>query len=48
MEGHRHATGNGMPITKIIHQSWKTAKLPEGFGPWQSSWKKHNPGWEYK
>ena len=37
-----------MHVTRIIHQSWKTAKLPDGFGPWQDSWKKLNPGWEYK
>ena len=44
---HKEAA-SGMHIAKIIHQSWKTSKLPAGFGPWQDSWKRNHPGWEYK
>ena len=35
-------------IPRIIHQSWKTADVPSGFQPWQESWKRNHPGWEYR
>ncbi|KAL2913919.1 hypothetical protein HK105_206653 [Polyrhizophydium stewartii] len=36
------------PIPHIIHQSWKTVNLPVKFQKWQTSWRKHHPGWEYR
>ena len=35
-------------VSRIIHQSWKDNNVPEGFKPWQESWKKNHPGWEYR
>ncbi len=35
-------------VPRIIHQSWKDTNVPEGFRPWQDSWKKNHPGWEYR
>jgi hypothetical protein len=37
-------------ITKIIHQTWQTAAVPDQDYPhvWQESWRKHQPDWEYK
>ncbi|SIP94447.1 Anp1 protein [Rhizobium sp. RU35A] len=34
-------------IPRIIHQTWKTRKVPEEMGDPQS-WIAHNPGWEYR
>lgn len=33
-------------IPKIIHQSWKTAEVPEKFLDWQRSWRKNHPEWK--
>ena len=37
-------------IPKIIHQTWKTNKIPYSIykKKWAESWKKYNPDWEYK
>ncbi|CAL5222187.1 g4515 [Coccomyxa viridis] len=35
-------------VPRIIHQSWKDNNVPEGFKPWQESWKRNHPGWEYR
>jgi len=35
-------------IPKIIHQSWKTADVPEAFQRWSQTWKDCLPGWEFK
>merc|ERR1719401_878808 len=35
-------------IPKIIHQSWKTADMPETFRHWSQSWKECLPDWEFK
>jgi len=37
-----------MVIPKIIHQTWKTRKLPEDFDNWSKSWKNLNPNWDYR
>jgi mannosyltransferase OCH1-like enzyme len=34
-------------IPKIIHQTWKTADLPENFAKWSETWKKYHPQWKY-
>jgi hypothetical protein len=34
-------------IPRIIHQTWKTAEIPEGMGDSQS-WRDKNPNWEYR
>ena len=38
------------PITKIIHQSWKTNDIPYNTykKDWIDSWLKKNPDWDYK
>ncbi|KAF0686924.1 hypothetical protein As57867_021203, partial [Aphanomyces stellatus] len=36
------------PITRLIHQSWKTADaIPSKFVPWMQSWRARNPTWDY-
>lgn len=35
-------------IPKIIHQTWKTKRLPTLFQKSQRSWKSKNPNWEYR
>jgi hypothetical protein len=35
-------------VPQIIHQSWKDKNVPKGFKPWQDSWKKNHPSWEYR
>jgi len=35
-------------IPKIIHQTWKTEYLPELYKEWSATFRKLNPGWEYK
>jgi len=35
-------------IPKIIHQTWKTCKLPALFDTWSSTWKAFNPGYQYR
>lgn len=32
-------------IPPILHQTWKTDRIPERFQPWVDSWKRHNPTW---
>ena len=39
------ATVTKMCISRIIHQTWKTAVVPEMFTLYVSSWKKYNPNW---
>lgn len=34
-------------IPKIIHQSYKTRRLPPEFAQWQGSWLKLHPSWCY-
>jgi mannosyltransferase OCH1-like enzyme len=36
-----------MKIPKIIHQTWKTEKIPSNFLPFVNSWKTKNPDWHY-
>lgn len=33
---------------KLIHQTWKTPDVPEHLAPYQESWRRHHPGWEYR
>jgi len=33
---------------KIIHQTWKTTSVPAFLKRYQDSWKRLNPGWEYR
>lgn len=35
-------------VPRIIHQTWKTNEVPKRFLEFQSSWKRHHPGWEYR
>lgn len=37
-----------LEIPKIIHQTWKTADVPERFSAFQCSWRQHLPDWEYR
>lgn len=32
-------------IPQILHQTWKTRKVPERFRAWTESWERHNPRW---
>lgn len=34
-------------IPRIIHQTWKTADIPERFRACQASWREHHPDWTY-
>jgi len=45
--GDPHSKARIEYIPKIIHQSWKTKKLPKRFQVWSDSWKRNHPGWEY-
>lgn len=36
-----------MTIPKIIHQTWKTDKIPDKVKKYQESWKTFHPNWEY-
>lgn len=36
-----------MKVPKIIHQTWKTEKVPEELNFCVESWKKLNPDWQY-
>ena len=33
---------------RVIHQTWKTRKLPEGMRELADSWRTHHPRWEYR
>ncbi|MCC6982799.1 MAG: glycosyl transferase [Bauldia sp.] len=35
-------------IPKIIHQTWKTDEVPAKFAGWVESWRRLNPGYEYR
>lgn len=35
-------------IPRILHQTWKDARIPERFQPWQASWQRLNPGFEFR
>ena len=35
-------------IPKIIHQTWKSANIPNQYLAWSSSWKRLHPGYEYR
>jgi len=37
-----------MSIPRIIHQTWKSDRLPERFRIFQESWRLHHPSWEYR
>jgi len=32
-------------IPPILHQTWKTDRIPDEFRAWGESWDRHNPGW---
>lgn len=34
-------------IPRLIHQTWKDHNVP-GPRSWQESWRRHNPGWDYR
>lgn len=36
------------PIPKIIHQTWRTAAIPDRWMPYQASWRRAHPDWEYR
>lgn len=35
-------------IPHIIHQTWKSHDIPDKWQPFQASWKKFHPDWEYR
>ncbi|MEQ1839488.1 MAG: glycosyltransferase, partial [Verrucomicrobiales bacterium] len=35
-------------IPRIIHQTWKTADIPERFRDYSQSWRDRNPDWTYR
>jgi mannosyltransferase OCH1-like enzyme len=37
-----------LEIPKIIHQTWKTTKVPTQWQAWQRSWQEYHPTWEYR
>ncbi|MGA2028049.1 MAG: glycosyltransferase [Syntrophobacteraceae bacterium] len=36
------------PIPRIIHQLWKTSKIPYRWRDCTESWKAHHPNWEHR
>lgn len=34
-------------IPRILHQTWKTERVPEAWRPLQRGWRERHPGWEY-
>lgn len=36
------------PIPRLIHQTWKTASVPERWQTCQGSWQRHHPQWQYR
>jgi inositol phosphorylceramide mannosyltransferase catalytic subunit len=41
-----YSTAKRMP--RKIHQIWLSSPFPEKYQVWADTWKKFNPGWEYK
>lgn len=39
---------NKMVVPKIIHQTWKTSKVPDRWKKSQEEWKRLHPSWQYK
>jgi inositol phosphorylceramide mannosyltransferase catalytic subunit len=37
-----------MAIPRIIHQTWKSDRLPPLFRMYQETWRRLHPGWEYR
>ena len=37
-----------MTIPRIIHQTWKSDRLPPLFRIYQETWRRRHPGWEYR
>jgi mannosyltransferase OCH1-like enzyme len=37
-----------MGIPKIIHQTWKTDRIPEAWQPWTRTWRVFHPDWQYR
>lgn len=37
-----------MSIPRIIHQTWKSERLPTRFRTFQDSWRRHHPNWDYR
>ncbi len=35
-------------IPSIIHQTWKDREIPQELHPFQASWKRYHPTWEYR
>ena len=51
--GHRQGrggagAGDSLKIPHIIHQSWKTKRLPTTLRPYVSSWIRLHPSWKYR
>jgi mannosyltransferase OCH1-like enzyme len=36
------------PIPRIIHQTWKTDRIPSGWQRYRDSWLRAHPDWEYR
>lgn len=37
-----------MPIPRILHQTWKSADLPERYRRWSDTFRRCHPDWEYR
>ena len=37
-----------MDIPKILHQTWRDARVPDRFAAFAASWKRHHPSWDYR
>ena len=37
-----------MAFPKIIHQTWKNDQVPTSLAPYQESWMRLHPDWEYR
>jgi inositol phosphorylceramide mannosyltransferase catalytic subunit len=35
-------------IPRILHQTWRTAELPQPFKAWRAGWMAHHPDWEHR
>jgi len=36
------------PIPRVIHQTWKTARIPPQWEPLRDTWRRLNPQWEFR
>ena len=38
----------GMSVPRTIHQLWKDAAVPDRYGAFCGTWRRHNPDWTWR